>query len=163
MYLPEPQTPYTATAAGQPLTPTQIVPAAEQHLAPAPPPGMRVVGYQRIHGTELLEPIYGPLYEPPPPLPPVPPSLDPVAQRTAARGVLAAGVGWGGGQLLIGAGQLVNAIVAGGTVLLWGIGAFVVARITAGLAVGRGPTINKTTHVHNHNRWLGRSTTRVGE
>lgn len=94
MSLPEPQYPHTGTAAGQPLV-GQIVPAAEQQLAPAPPPGMRVVGYQRIHGTELLEPIYGPEYAPPAPLPPLPPAIDPQAQRTAARGVLAAGVGVG--------------------------------------------------------------------
>nr|WSS66749.1 hypothetical protein OG284_36625 [Streptomyces sp. NBC_01177] len=77
------------------VAPSQIIPAAEQHLAPAPPPGMRVTGYRRIVGTEMLEPIYGPAYEPPPPLPPVPPGLDPQAQRLAAKGVFAAGVGVG--------------------------------------------------------------------
>lgn len=79
------------------LAPTQIVPAAEQHLAPAPPPGMRVTGYVRIDG--MLHPQYGPAYEPvvpvAPPAPPAPQGLDPQAQRLAARGVFAAGVGVG--------------------------------------------------------------------
>ncbi|MER5675786.1 hypothetical protein ABT081_02460 [Streptomyces sp. NPDC002238] len=79
------------------LAPTRIVPAAEQHLAPAPPPGMRVTGYVRIDG--MLHPQYGPLYEPVMPLaPPAQPArsgLDPQAQRIAAWGVLATGVGVG--------------------------------------------------------------------
>ena len=94
MQLPEPQHQLTKPTAGQPLV-GQIIPAAEQQLVTAPPPGMRVVGWRRIHGTEMLEPIYGPLYEPPAPLPPPPPVIDPQAQRTAARGVFAAGAGVG--------------------------------------------------------------------
>lgn len=74
--------------------PTEVVPAAEQQLAPAPPPGMRVIGYVRIDG--MLHPQYGPLHEPAVPTPPpVPSGLDPQAQRTAAKGVLAAGSGVG--------------------------------------------------------------------
>lgn len=76
------------------VIPTAVVPAAEQQLAPAPPPGMRVIGYVRIDG--MLHPQYGPLYEPAATVaPPATPGLDPQAQRTAARGVLAAGVGVG--------------------------------------------------------------------
>ena len=76
------------------VTPTRIVPAAEQHLAPAPPPGMRVIGYVRIDG--MLHPQYGPEYEPAVPVaPPATPGLDPQAQRTAAKGVFAAGAGVG--------------------------------------------------------------------
>jgi hypothetical protein len=73
--------------------PTEVVPAAEQRLAPAPPPGMRVVGYVRI--GDVLHPQYGPLYEPPAPQQPAPAGIDPQAQRTAARGVFAAGAGVG--------------------------------------------------------------------
>ncbi|WP_244334495.1 hypothetical protein [Streptomyces seoulensis] len=74
------------------MTPTSVVPGVEQQLAPAPPPGMRVVGYVRIDG--VLHPQYGPAYEQAAPAP-APAGFDPQAQRTAARGVLAAGVGIG--------------------------------------------------------------------
>ncbi|RRQ79387.1 hypothetical protein CQW39_09590 [Streptomyces griseofuscus] len=76
------------------VTPTAVVPAAEQQLAPAPPPGMRVIGYVRIDG--MLYAQYGPEYEPAVPVaPPATPVLDPQAQRTAAKGVFAAGAGVG--------------------------------------------------------------------
>ncbi|GGQ81174.1 hypothetical protein [Streptomyces flaveolus] len=74
--------------------PHAVVSAAEQPLAPAPPPGMRVIGYVRVDG--MLHPQYGPLHEPLEPAPPpAPAGLDPQAQRTAAKGVLAAGAGIG--------------------------------------------------------------------
>ncbi|MGW1587305.1 hypothetical protein [Streptomyces sp. NPDC002386] len=74
--------------------PAAVVPAAEQHLAPAPPPGMRVTGYVRIDG--VLHPQYGPEYVPAAPIaPPAPSGLDPQAQRLAARGVFAVGAGAG--------------------------------------------------------------------
>lgn len=73
---------------------TEVVPATEQQLAPAPPPGMRVIGYVRIDG--MLHPQYGLMYEPAVPMAPAAPSgIDPQAQRTAARGVFAAGAGVG--------------------------------------------------------------------
>jgi hypothetical protein len=79
------------------FAPSRIVPTAEQHLAPAPPPGMRVTGYVRIDG--MLYPQYGPLHEPivpvMPPAPPPPSGLDPQAQRLAAWGVFAVGIGVG--------------------------------------------------------------------
>lgn len=87
--LPRPAEPTPRT-----LYPSAIVPAAEQQLAPAPPPGMRVIGYVRVDG--MLYAQYGPLYEPPASTPaPAPSGLDPQAQRTAAKGVLATGVGVG--------------------------------------------------------------------
>ncbi|MFE4752419.1 hypothetical protein ACFRIB_19430 [Streptomyces mirabilis] len=73
---------------------TEVVPAAKQQLAPAPPPGMRVIGYVRIEG--MLHPQYGPEYVLVVPMAPAAPSgLDPQAQRTAAKGVFAAGAGVG--------------------------------------------------------------------
>ncbi|MDV6290311.1 hypothetical protein R2F25_30345 [Streptomyces sp. UP1A-1] len=82
-----------AEPAPRTLYPSAIVPTAEQQLA-APPPGMRVIGYVRIDG--MLHPQYGPLHEPTVPAPPPAPSgLDPQAQRTAAKGVFAAGAGVG--------------------------------------------------------------------
>ncbi|MFD3714281.1 hypothetical protein [Streptomyces sp. NPDC058677] len=76
------------------VTPTHVVPYAEQQLVPAPPPGMRVIGYVRFDG--MLHPQYGPDYEPAVPVaPPATSGLDPQAQRTAAKGVFAAGAGVG--------------------------------------------------------------------
>ena len=75
------------------VTPTAVVPAAEQQLAPAPPPGMRVIGYVLIDG--MMHPQYGPEYVPAAPIQPAGSGLDPQAQRTAARGVFAAGAGVG--------------------------------------------------------------------
>ena len=72
---------------------TEVVPAAEQHIAPAPPPGMRVTGYVRIDG--IMYPQYGPEYVPVAPQQPAPSGLDPQAQRTAAKGVFAIGAGVG--------------------------------------------------------------------
>ncbi|MFF9690247.1 hypothetical protein [Streptomyces sp. NPDC014623] len=87
----------TAAPAVRYFAPSRIVPAAEQHLVPAPPPGMRVTGYVRIDG--MLYPQYGPLHEPivpvMPPAPPAPSGLDPQAQRLAAWGVFAVGIGVG--------------------------------------------------------------------
>jgi hypothetical protein len=91
--------PYTRPQTDASLVPrvvsvSQITPAAEQHLAPAPPPGMRVIGYVRIDG--MLHPQYGPEYVPVEPVaPPTAPGLDPQAQRAAAKGVFAAGAGVG--------------------------------------------------------------------
>ncbi|MFM9464828.1 hypothetical protein ACKI1K_18485 [Streptomyces scabiei] len=73
---------------------TDVVPGAEQQLAPAPPPGMRVIGYVLIDG--MMHPQYGPEYVPAAPMQaPAPSGLDPQAQRTAAKGVFAAGAGVG--------------------------------------------------------------------
>ncbi|MCX4971164.1 hypothetical protein OHA98_41915 [Streptomyces sp. NBC_00654] len=76
------------------VTPTHVASYAEQQLVPAPPPGMRVIGYVRIDG--MLHPQYGPEYVSAAPVaPPATPGLDPQAQRTAAKGVFAAGAGVG--------------------------------------------------------------------
>ena len=90
--LPERQHNRTTPALGQPLV-GNVVPVAEQHLAPAPPPGMRVTGYVRIDG--IMYPQYGPEYVPVAPQQPAPSGLDPQAQRTAAKGVFAVGAGVG--------------------------------------------------------------------
>lgn len=86
--------PYTRPTPARITYPAAVVPAAEQHLAPAPPPGMRVIGYVLIDG--MMHPQYGPEYVPAAPVAPAATGgLDPQAQRTAARGVLAAGLGVG--------------------------------------------------------------------
>ncbi|MEU2294316.1 hypothetical protein ACFY9H_28690 [Streptomyces bacillaris] len=84
------------------------------------------------------------------------PLFDPRAQRIAAGGLLVGGAGWGTGQLLLGAGQLVSAATGLGSLVMWAAIAVVASRITpAVLGGGRPATVHNTTV---HNRWFGRST-----
>ncbi|QYA97141.1 hypothetical protein KZO11_27750 [Streptomyces anulatus] len=83
------------------------------------------------------------------------PLFDPRAQRIAAGGLLAGGAGWGAGQLLLGAGQLVSAAAGLGSLVMWAAIAVVASRIgSAVLGGGRPATVHNTTV---HNRWFGRS------
>lgn len=108
--------PTTRPAPARYVYPTAVTPAAEQQpvVAPAAPPGMRVIGYVRIDGA--LHPQYGPEYVPPAPTPPAPAGIDPQAQRTAARGVFALGAGvgayWGMRALQILVDSLVQVLAA---------------------------------------------------
>lgn len=122
--------------------PTAVTPAAEQQpvVAPAPPPGMRVIGYVEIDG--ILRPQYGPEYVPPAPIQPAPSGLDPQAQRTAARGVFALGAG--GGSYL---GMLALQILVDSLVRLLAAAAVVaVAWVAMGGRLGGG----STTYVTNN-------------
>ncbi|MFJ8760984.1 hypothetical protein [Streptomyces cyaneofuscatus] len=84
------------------------------------------------------------------------PLFDPRAQRIAAGGLLAGGAGWGAGQLLLGAGQLVSAAAGLGSLVMWAAIAVVATRIAPTiLGAGRPATVHNTTV---HNRWFGRST-----
>lgn len=84
------------------------------------------------------------------------PLFDARAQRLAAGGLLAGGAGFGGGQLLIGAGQVVSAFAGLGSVVMWVAIAVVASRLApAVLGTGRPTTIHNTTVT---NRWFGRST-----
>ncbi|MEU3719459.1 hypothetical protein [Streptomyces californicus] len=84
------------------------------------------------------------------------PLFDPRAQRISAGGLLAGGAGWGAGQLLLGAGQLVSAAAGLGSLVMWAAIAVVASRIgSAVLGSGRPATVHNTTV---HNRWFGRST-----
>lgn len=130
--------PTTRPAPVRYVYPTAVTPAAEHPLAPAPPPGMRVIGYVRIDG--VLHPQYGPLYDPPAPqAQPAPSGLDPQAQRTAARGVLALGAGvgayWGMRALQILADSLVQLLTAAAVcAVAWAVAA------PASRRRGSGPT-----------------------
>lgn len=130
-----------ADPAARILYPDAVMPAVEQPLVPAPPPGMRVVGYVRI--GEVLHPQYGPQYDPPAPQPPAPAGIDPQAQRLAAKGVFAAGAGVGayfGMQALqILADSLVHLLVAAAVVA-------VVMALPGGRRAGGGTT----TYVTNN-------------
>jgi len=85
------------------------------------------------------------------------PVLDPVAQRMLGAGVgggaFAAGIGWG-------AAQIVGAVAAAGSGVLFWVALMAIAAKTLP-AVARRPRVTNTTHVHNTNRWLGSSTTNI--
>lgn len=77
------------------------MPATPYTPAPGPVPDRRIVGYERW-GTGLI-----PVYEQQTPVQPTEPRdltpspvIDPAAQRLVGAGALAAGAGWGAGQLL---------------------------------------------------------------
>ncbi|MFF6975989.1 MULTISPECIES: hypothetical protein [Streptomyces] len=80
------------------------------------------------------------------------PLFDVRAQRIAAGGILAAGTGWGIGQAL----APLAGISAGA--LMWLAIAIVAWKIAPAAA---GPKVENHTHVSNHNKWFGRSTTTV--
>lgn len=90
------------------------------------------------------------------------PLLDRQAQRMAAGGLLAGGVGYGGGQLLIGAGQIVSALAGLGSVVMWAAIAVVASRLApAVLGTGRATVHHHNTTVTTSTRWFGRSSTHV--
>ncbi|NUS22695.1 MAG: hypothetical protein HOV92_00500 [Streptomyces sp.] len=72
------------------------------------------------------------------------PLFDPLAQRLVGGGALAAGVGWGGAQLL-------NAAAGAGTGLLAFVLLFLLAR--------RRPDVRIHQEVHQHASWFGRNDT----
>ncbi|WP_331760686.1 hypothetical protein [Streptomyces anulatus] len=117
-----------------------------------PGPGGQMVPVLREH-LPTAPAIYQPRDLTPQPL------LDPRAQRLAAGGLLAGGAGWGAGQLLLGAGQLVSAAAGLGSLVMWAAVAVVASRLgPALLGTGRPTT---TVHVTNRASWFGRSTTHV--
>ncbi|MFE7347562.1 hypothetical protein [Streptomyces griseus] len=89
------------------------------------------------------------------------PLLDPRAQRIAAGGLLAGGIGYGGGQLLLGVGQVVSALAGVGTVAMWAAVAVVASRLAPALGGGRATVHHHTTNVTTTTRWWGRTTTHV--
>lgn len=80
------------------------------------------------------------------------PLLDPVAARMGCAGigggVFAAGVGWGAAQVLSAAASSITGLAV--------LAAILVAARAIG---GRGSSTHIEQHVHNHNRWFGKSTT----
>lgn len=82
------------------------------------------------------------------------PLIDPLAARMLGGGVGAGVAGWGAGQFLMGASQVISAAAGvGGAVLAIAL-LLLAAKMTPG---GRGKTVNIT----NHNRLWGRSSTRA--
>ncbi|MFD8663573.1 hypothetical protein ACFV1V_33860 [Streptomyces globisporus] len=114
-----------------------------------PGPGGQMVPVLREH-LPTAPVVYQPRDLTPAPL------LDPRAQRIAAGGLLAGGAGWGVGQLLLGAGQVLSAAAGLGSLMMWAAVAVVASRIgPALLGTGRPTTVHHTTVT---NRWFGRST-----
>ncbi|GAA2439504.1 hypothetical protein [Streptomyces glaucus] len=82
------------------------------------------------------------------------PLIDPLAARMLGGGVGAGVAGWGAGEFLAGASQLVSAMT--------GVGSAAVAIALLLLAWKMSPSgSGKTVHITNHNRLWGRSSTRV--
>ncbi|QEU71976.1 hypothetical protein CP967_08350 [Streptomyces nitrosporeus] len=121
-----------------------------------PGPGGQMVPVLREH-LPTAPAVYQPRDLTPAPL------IDPRAQRLAAGGLLAGGIGFGGGQLLVGAGQVVSALTGLGSVVMWIAVAVVASRIApAALGTARTGTVHHhTTTVTHSARWFGRTTTHV--
>jgi hypothetical protein len=81
------------------------------------------------------------------------PLLDPVAQRLVGAGVGGGILLWGGGQFLIGAGQLLSSLSGVGALL------FFLALAGGRSLLGGGRQAGTRIEVHNHVRGFGRSHT----
>lgn len=82
------------------------------------------------------------------------PLIDPLASRLFGAGVGGGVLGWGAGELLAGASQLISAMT--------GVGSAVAAIALLLLAWKMAPAgSRKTVHITNNNRWGGRSSTRA--
>lgn len=82
------------------------------------------------------------------------PLLDPLAQRLLAGGVGSGVALWGGGQFLVGAGQLVSSLSGVGALL------FFLALAGGRMLLAR-PVAGTRIEVHNHASWFGSNTTKM--
>lgn len=149
MQPPEPLPATTVTGQPQPIVqPARVELYGERRVAyvqSVDNPSMSVAIDAR-----LLQPpaVYQPRDLSPQPL------LDPMAQRMGCAGIgggaLAAGVGWGAAQALSAAASSITGLAV--------LAAILVAARAIG---GRGGSTHIEQHVHNHNRWFGRSTTNL--
>jgi hypothetical protein len=152
-------TPAVQVPPGWPTVPAAPVTGAVQLYGeqPAvvyvPGPGGQMVAVLREH-LPTAPAVYQPRDLTPQPL------LDARAQRLAAGGLLAGGVGFGGGQLLAGLGTAVSALAGLGSVVMW-IAVAVVASRIAPAVLGNGSTVHHHTTVTTSSRWFGRTTTHV--
>lgn len=155
--------------------PTQPVPYQQPYATPAghPAPARDLVIHQpapiELYGDRQPV-VYVPSAENPnvmvaipkhyvQPLQPAPerdltpqPLFDPGAQKILATGVGAGAALWGGGQLLIGASQVLSALTGAGALLFF----LAIAGARVLLTSGRS---GDTYVTHNHNRGFSRSTT----
>jgi hypothetical protein len=160
--LPTPPAPRTPLP-GRPTVPEVPLSGAVQlhgeqsaQVLYVPGPGGQMVGVLKEH-----LPTTAPVVHQPRDLTPVP-LFDPKAQRMAAGGLFVGGAGFGAGQVLVGAGQMVSALAGLGSLVMWAAIAVVASRLApAVLGTGR-PTVHQNTiNVTNSARWFGRTTTHV--
>ncbi|MGW4087070.1 hypothetical protein ACWEGS_28960 [Streptomyces sp. NPDC004822] len=83
------------------------------------------------------------------------PLLDPLAQRLLAGGVGGGVLGWGAGEFLAGASRLVTAVSSVGSA------AAAVALLLLAWKMSPSSRAGRIVNITNHNRWGGRSSTRV--
>jgi len=142
------------TIPAAPVTGTVSLYSEQPSVVYVPGPGGQMVAVLREH-LPTAPAIYQPRDLTPQPL------FDARAQRIAAGGLLAGGVGFGGGQLLAGLGTAVSALAGVGSVVMWIAVAVVASRIAPAL-LGTGSTVHHhTTNVTTESRWFGRTTTHV--
>jgi hypothetical protein len=84
-----------------------------------------------------------------------PPLIDPLAARMFGGGVGGGVLGWGAGQFLAGASQLVSAMTGVGSA------AAAIALLLLAWKMTPSSRAGKTVHITNNNRWGGRSSTRA--
>lgn len=144
------------TIPAAPVTGTVALSGEQPAVVYVPGPGGQMVAVLREH-LPTAPAVYQPRDLTPQPL------LDARAQRLAAGGLLAGGVGFGGGQLLAGLGTAVSALAGVGSVVMW-IAVAVVASRLAPTVLGT----SRTGTVHHHHttvttssRWWGSTTTHV--
>ena len=157
-----PTTPVVQVPPGWPTVPAAPITGAVQlygEQRPAvvyvPGPEGQMVAVLREH-LPTAPAVYQPRDLTPQPL------LDARAQRLAAGGLLAGGIGFGGGQLLAGLGTAVSALAGLGSVAMWIAVAVVASRLAPTLlGTGRTTVHHHTTNVTTTSRWFGRTTTHV--
>ena len=145
------------TVPAAPVTGSVSLYSEQPAIVYVPGPGGQMVAVLREHLPTAAPAVYQPRDLTPVPL------LDARAQRLAAGGLLAGGVGFGGGQLLAGLGTAVSALAGLGSVVMW-IAVAVVASRLAPTVLGT----SRTGTVHHHHttvttssRWWGSTTTHV--
>ncbi|MFJ4988771.1 hypothetical protein ACIP9H_33845 [Streptomyces sp. NPDC088732] len=144
---------------GQPVTPTRVFPAAG-HVPYVDDVNDPIVHVPDPYNPNLFISVRRSSLMPTAPTPPREPQplIDPLAARMLGGGVGAGAAGWGAGQLLIGASQLVSAVAGAGSAVFAIALLLLVAKLAPSIGSGKQ---GKTVNITNHNRLWGRSSTRA--
>ncbi|WP_406444512.1 hypothetical protein OHB14_36630 [Streptomyces sp. NBC_01613] len=147
MSVPEQYRKYVAPAGQRPVYPREIELYDEADPIVHVPDPYNPTAFVAVRRSQLL---------PATPTPPrdlsPQPLFDPKAQRMVAAGIGSGVALWGGGQFLIGAGQLISSLSGMGALLFF-------LALAGGRALLVRPQAGKHVEVHNYNRGFGRSTT----